>query len=403
MANSYLKQNFSLAASKIVFMMGGLTFSMNSAAAPVSGRVSSFGQLPRDDVIDGAFVIPSMKSLDIISFQFDGLMGPSEEMPIGPVKAKVPGNIFFPNQQERYGIFPITIKKELFNLNLEAGIKNELIALRFQAPFSKTADLARNNAPYSEILPLISLKNFSYGANQDWSRVAPIDLPLNRTLNKTVSYRWTRPAAAANHFDLLIAFQQTPANRWAPTDIQGKFPISGSIQSGQNYLPRMKTLLARITNDAQGDPESAQGWFREISPSGSVNLDGLPPPITGASATESQIRWNAISSNGWMAVIRGTILNQNSFEAIELNELQKALGVFGNFGISTLLKPFGAALEQWVDASSGSYSLSSPRTANEKVSLVFIGTDRPVAAPLQKEIEPELFTFATQMRMVVVK
>lgn len=382
----------------------GLLSAVTAFATPVKviGKVSGFGTLSSDDVVDGAVVIPTLRAQEILGFQIAGFLGPDEEMNVGPVSTKVPGNLFFPTQKERYGFLPVTIAKGSFTLLMEPGQNNELVALRFQAPFSKAADLARSQAPYTELVPLVSLKNFSLGADRDWTRESSVNLAIDKNFNKTSSYAWTRAQGNASEFDILLSFQRSPAARWVPTDIIGKPASSGKFSNGATLPDEMKVLMARITNDADSNPVAVRGWFAAGKTTDVFSQKGVPAPIEGGVMSGSTVSWSPIADHGWMAVLRGS-----KMKAEKKNDrgFDSAMSVLGDFGFVTLIRMLATSpVENWVDASIGSYALASPLLQDEKISLLFIGTDREVPSPVQSLlVEPELFTYAQQLRMIVLQ
>jgi len=374
----------------------------NAVPTKVVGKVLGFGQLRSDDIVDGAVVIPSLKAQDILSFQLNSLLGPNEEMSAGPVTTEVPGNLYIPSQRERYGIFPITLNKETFTLMMEPGERNELVAIRFQAPFSRAVELARNKAPYTELVPLVTLKSFSLGSDRDWSREPSVNLTLDKDFQKTSNYQWRRNPAAANEFDMLVSFQRSPKDRWIPTDLIGKLPASGKFNISPSLPNDLKVLTARVTNNVDNDPVEARGWFLNGKGGDTFSAADLPEKISGISIKDNTIQWNPIDTHGWMAVLRGSKMKS----APEVPEgLSGDLMVLGDFGIGKLLRFLGdSPLENWISAKEGIYELATPRLANEKISLLFIGAHREVPNPQDSELtEPELFTYAKELRMVVIQ
>ena len=133
----------------------------------IPGKVANFPQLSDGDVVDAAFVIPSLRPLDVLQFQFDKLLSPDEEMSAGPIKAKVPGNFYIPKQTKSWGFFPITFQKETFTFTTENNLDQEISTLYAQAPFSKMIDVLQNHAPFTEVLKLVTLKGFGFEGNKN--------------------------------------------------------------------------------------------------------------------------------------------------------------------------------------------------------------------------------------------
>ena len=399
--NQNYRVKWSLSLPLLVAAAAGLaTTSMaQDHRVKITGSVSGFSDIKQDDVVDGALVVPTLRSAELLAFQVDQLLSPSEPMSAGPETVNVPGNIYFPAQREVYGFFPINLSKEQFSFWARPGVSDELVALRFAAPFTEAVDLARAHAPYTELVPLVSLKGFAYAADKDWSHESSIHLTVDRKLTKTASFNWTRAAVASNEFDVIAAFQKTPADRWMITDFAGKIPTQGGIATGAGMKPEMKILMARIYNDTNNKPTAVVGHFRTGGIQDRFSASGLPDRIQGAAIAGSKITWNPISGNGWIAVVRTVAPASNGRGGFEKASSLSPLSVLGDFGLSAL-HPAGPQLEQWVNPSSGSYDLKTSRLENEKISLLFIGTDRPVSAPNAADADPALFTYASQLSMI---
>jgi len=360
----------------------------------VQGKVLGFGQLKNDDVIDGAFILPSLRAYDLITFQLDHLLAPSEVMKVGPTSAKVPGNLYFPKQRESYGILPLTIEKDPFSFHPKAGVTEELSALWFSAPFNKVADLARSKAPYYDIVPLVKLKGFSLTVDQSWAQTPTTILNLNKTYSKKIAYTWGARQASPKDFDVIVAFQRTPASRWIVTDFIGKAPLNGNLNSGEKLLDDHKLLFMRVYNNEKNKPFAAGGFIRNAEMGQHVDISGVAEKIVAPAINNTLITWEPIQKHGLMAVLSGVD------SLININE-EGPFDVFGHFGFRNLWSTKVTKV-QWVSGNTGSFDMGviDPKSS---VTLVFVSTDRPVNLPTTTQEEPEVFTYATELAMHKLK
>ena len=374
----------------------------SAAAIKVGGSVSGFGTLTRDDVIDAAIVIPTLRARDLLNFQLATLLGPSETMKAGPLSVKVPGNFFFPRQSEKYGILPITIEKPRFNLFIEAGSEEELVAISVSAPFSKGTELARNKAPYSELLPLLTIKRVGLTSEQVWQPEAKMDIPLSSAVVATANFEWIRSRASASETDLIIVAQETPAQRWLPTDLVAKPAAKGVLKTSAGLTGALKVIMARLTNDAKGDPIAGVGYFVKGSPKDLFHSEGVPQSIANASFVGTRVSWNPILTPGWMAIIRD---QKNARAAVQQPDYDYEIFpfvIFQDRGPRALFSLGNKQLEQWVPAGVGFYDFKVGRNANDSLSLLFIGTDQDVPAPDSGSDDSSLFDHAAEFRMTMV-
>ncbi len=371
--------------------------------ARVPGNVTGYAGLKdRDDIIGASLVLPTIRSSELLQFQFETLLAPPEEVSVGPLTVKMPGNLHIPKQKERYGILPITIEKPSFGFYGPAGRDEELMALAFNAKLSDLIKLAQDKAPFSKMIPLVSMTQYTITPNRAWAGDRAITLGLNQSFRKQTGYRWTRNAAPANTADVALHFQQTPAKRWMLTDIVGTPAAQGQLATAPSLggAPT-RAYFARITNGEGQKIKSIEGHF--VPSNGQAYaVQGVPEPIRNASVTGSTVRWTPIAGNGWMAVLRtgkdAKVLPQRVSPFLSAKVL-RSLG--GDERPGRVLQRT-QKLEAWTSAATGRFDLSTALSADEDIVLLFVGTDRPVDAPSIEDEEPELFTFATEIRFVML-
>jgi hypothetical protein len=357
--------------------------------AKVAGQVTGFGPLANDDVIDGALAVPSLRPTDLLSFQLDHFVAPSEEMEVGPVKTKVPGNLFFPRQRESYGILPLTIERNPFSYIPVEGQKDELSAFWFSAPFNKVADLARAKAPYWQILPLVRIRALGVTSDTDWSTQNRALISLDRPLVKDQRFVWTRPPAGPKDADIAVNFQISPEGRWILADFMAGFGREAMVASSPRLPPDQKLVLVRVRNSEQNKPVSAQAYIVSMKPKDRVERNGLPELLKGVEIRGSEILWTAPGRSGAISVLKGADKKAKSFEA-------NVFEIFGDFGLSDL---FFMSTEQvfWADPAAGRLDIG-PTDKASSIAIVFVGTSEPV-----KLGTDEVFTKATDLTMLRVK
>jgi hypothetical protein len=240
----------------------------------------------------------------------------------------------------------------------------------------------------------MKLRAFAFGSDRDWSAESQVSLNIDQHFSKGMSYNWTRTTAlGAEQSDLIVAFQRTPADRWAPVDIRANPAAQGQLNSGEGLRDEMKVMFVRTTRDADHKVQSAVGYFRGGAVAESTAVSDFPAALTGTSLSNTTVSWDPISSPGWMAVVRST----DAKEVATLPEFR-----LFDLGLRTLAT--SSSLEAWVNPSEGVYDLVSPLGANEHLSLVYVGSVREVPAPsITDAQDPLLFTYASELRMAKVK
>ncbi|MBS1985602.1 MAG: hypothetical protein JST16_15675 [Bdellovibrionales bacterium] len=370
----------------------------------VKGSVQGFTNLSSDGFIDGAIVVPSISATNLISLQLGGLLAPNETLNAGPITAKVPGNLYIPEQTEVYG-FPITLSKPSFTTYQTPGKPNELAAVAFRGDINNLAQVGQSGAPYTRLIPFVKVTQMAFATERDWTTVAqPIGLQLAYKPAKTLSYQWSHSAPPSNATDIALAFQQTPAQRWMLSDFAAGTLSSGKIGSMPNFQPNMKVLIGRVYDSpVENDryPGSASVYVVTASNTDSVSLSGVPEQLTGAALNGTRLSWNPIHQQGWMAVLRAT---KDMFRQPEVPYSWLSLGLANlTPTVASLMAPLPNALEAWVAPDSGSFELTRP-LGTDKMMLVFVGTDQAVEAPIPQfaDAEPAIFTHATELRFARV-
>ena len=384
--------------------LGASLLATSAQATNVKGTVQGFNELRNgDDYVDGAIVVPTVRPAQLLSLQLDALISPNETMEAGPTSLQVPGNLYFPSQSESYGFFNVGIRKESFTHVAQPGWNNELAALSFRAPFSRLVDMGQNNAPMLKMLALIKLKNMAFESDRDWSQQqGTLRLNLNQVSQKGPAFSWTRPAPKAHETDLVVNFQKTPANRWLVTDFLGENNNRGQLNQFPVFQPEFKVAFIRAagsqTDSKDQMPVSAVGHFRNAGSGAQIDVAGVPQGFAGVSIVKgTDVQWTPINQQGWVAVIRttsktsGLVHKPSPFDGL----------VLGLGALNERLPGLATQIEAWVNPASGLYQLSKP-LGESKISLVFIGTDRPVDAPsiAVSDEEPAIFTYASEIKFV---
>lgn len=386
-------RNFCLAAS--------LMASSAMSAVAVKGTVQGFTDLRNnDDYVDGAIVIPSIRPSQLLSLQLDGLIAPNEPMEAGPTTIQIPGNLFFPTQNEKYGFFGVTISKTSFTHMATPGASNELSALSFRAPFTQLVNMGQNKAPIIQMLSLVKFRNMAFESDRDWSQAPqPLRLTLNQAPINGVNFSWSRPAPQTGEMDLVVNFQKTPSNRWLVADFVGN-KTNGSLAQYAALNPEFKVAFVRTYPSADVNdqvPVAATGYFRNAIANTSVSVDSVPAKFSNVSASGTHIQWAPITQPGWIAILRTPT---STAALIDANHPFRGLA-FGLADLASKMPQLPSQIEAWANPSTGAFELSSPLGAS-KVTLVFIGTDRPVPAPetTLSDAEPPIFTYANEFKFV---
>lgn len=372
-----------------------VSYSHASNNVRTPGTVDGFQTVDKDGIVDAALVIPTLSPSEVFRFDIEGLLGPDERAKAGPISADVPGNTFIPRQKEKYGILTVTLEKDNFGFYAPARRQNEISALWFSAPFSVLLDASKGKVNPADLLKSARFRKLGFAGLKDWSRESKIYLSLDRELRSLGQAKWTRGQAPAGSNDMMVVFQSTPAQRWALTGFNGAPGSQMSFTSVDGFSPRLKVLAIRSRFSGQ-DVVAAEGWIVEAERRSKVNFTGLPSALQGTKITGRKVLWKSLSGEGWMGVIHQP---QN---AAKRNENPSFFD--GLFPIRKILPDAAAGSTiTWVEPRAGESTLPSSYRSGDKVMLVHVGTPRPVAAPKESDLEPELFTYAESLRSVVVK
>ena len=394
------------------FLMGFAGFalmahSFQTGTVRIPGVVTGFGSLANDDVIDGAGVIPSLRSEQLLRFNFDNLVAPNEKMTAGPETADVPGNFFFPRQRESYGFFPITIEKGEFGFYTSPGAREELAAVWFRAPFNALIDKVRAKVAPTELAKLISINGTGFLNENDWSQSSKITMPLSVLAAGQTSFAWARSATPTNGADYVLNFQRTPQGRWAVSDFLGTPGVSGKLKSMPSpMLGDVKSLYIRVTNGDDKNPKHIEGLFSAGQVGDRFTLNGVPAAIAGAKLEgNTRVVWQPITTPGWLVIAherKSSTEARAETKSPEQIVWETALtfgGLFADQGTDV-------ELSGWVDASKGSFDLQNTVASKDTLSIIFIGTDRAVEAPranVASDQDPDLFTYAKELRVMRIQ
>jgi len=417
-----MKAKLPVSATKPLFLLS-LTLSAHcflepSKAAPLNdnenephtpaiirGNVTGYTLKNNDDLLDGSFVFASLSARSLLSFQIDNLFAPSEKLKAGPIETEVPGNMHFPTQREWYGIFPLTIQKNLFSVPLQkVPQEDEFFALWFRAPFSKLIDLSRKKAPYRDFLKLIEFKAFGLSEKKDWSTEKSLNIALTHKPSAGVKYHWNRSPPTSSQWDSHVAFQKTKHNRWIVADFKTNPSPHSQTLSVSGLESDFRLLLLRVQDKPDNKkPQSMVAHFVE-SQGENVSATGTPAPIENVNFSNNKITWAPIfNQNGWMAILRGE--DSLKAEAPE-NGSELGLDIFGNFGFSNLLSLL-QPLQQWVSPSLGFYELDTPLLKNETLALLFVKTAEEIPDPSlddnSGDQDPLIFQHAQEIKIHLIQ
>jgi len=389
----------------VVFLAGLLLGApqqlFSSNLVKVSGKVSGFRDLGRDDIFDGAIVIPTFKASDLLKFNFKDLLGPNEKMQVGRLfKVNVPSNFYVPEQKEKYGLFSLKLKKESYSLFFEPRTEQEIFALHFRAPFKKMVDTARDdNAKVSELMALMKMETLGGVMPQRYSSDATIPLSLTLPLSKDFKYSWTRSQAPSSDFDMAVLFQETLSERWTPVDLMANPPQQGVLQLQKRLKAHQKALFIRSENSK--DPKRAEIKVVDVrGRSPVVKLAGVPSPLNLQLAGSQQIKWVNPSEKGWLMLL--LVKEERSLKESEL-------GLFSSF--FNFLTPAARLSNKvdssedvlWIDPALGSYSIRQNLNNYKHVYAIHLETNEDTAYPDTDVAVSALVDALKNMRMRKLK
>lgn len=395
----------------------------------LKGRVAGFPSLVKDDVLHGALVIPSLRPMDILGFQFKEMLSSPEDMSAGPISVKAPGNLYIPSQRESYGWLPITLSKESFTVNVDSNRDEELVALQFRAQHSKLLDALEDKKPYLEIFPLVKLESVGVLDNRHYDKNQELlNIPLNFKIQNAINFSWNRPKNAKNEADLALLMQETPAGRWIVTDVQSQITSQkGILNSSSRLGERFVSLMGRVRNKADGNLESLAAHFSHFQRGEDLNLEGVPPFLSGVGhggVGAKTLRWDPVNEEGWMAIFHiqktprvfgvtrrtKSILSSSSNEMgtllTESLSVMSLLGMGGFFQMLDIARP--SSFLGWTSPRAGSFDLGRPVRPEDRVIALFVETHRPVNQPSFEVLEDshsadEIFSEAKSVRMTIIE
>jgi hypothetical protein len=355
----------------------------------LNGIVTGFGDLKRDNIVDGAIVLQSLSSEDLFNLQMDQFMGPPEKMTVGGLfSADVPSNMYFPKQTERWGILPVTFKKESFGLYVTPGDKREVYAAWFQLPWDKLVKMGQNGGLATDLLPDFKIQKFGVYGERDWSTFnSPVNLAFNANLATGPRYTWKRSALAEGQMDAITMFQGTRTGRWVFANILGNPPASGSVQGVSVLENNYKVIFMRT--HAQGkDVESAEGYIRTVTREVTSNINALPAPLDAKLVSADTITWTPIPTPGWMSLV------------ISPKKQETRLFVIPNF-FGGVFSRLSQQFQMWFDATLGQIKtgLTNATLSQNSVVMTFVGTAFEVQMPQPEEDNSEFIDAASEIRM----
>jgi hypothetical protein len=353
--------------------LGLLAFSAQAdlnteAAQKVQGKVSAYATLERDGWVDVSVVVPTLSEEQILAFDFTSLLAPNESMKAGPITTEVPGNLHVPEQKERYGIIPVTLRKDAFTLMMEPGERQELFALSVRAPFSELAGKARQKAPFGELMKLVKFGQLAFHSERDWTRERNVDIVLNRERPRTTSVAWTRQAPAKNESDVVVNLEETPAGKWLVSDFDTQPQASIALRS-TNFTGLGKFALARVLFGDDGrSVKNVRAWFPTHARGSRLNATGLPAAITGLKWQSGNVlAWNPGDKSGWAIVIREEILVKNEKPEVDTSKVFfPDLSDLVDFARPRLTTT-------WVRVESGQIQLEASMMKKSRLAFVFLG------------------------------
>jgi hypothetical protein len=289
-------------------------------------------------------------------------------MKAGPIETEVPGNLHVPEQKERYGIIPVTLRKDTFTLLMEPGERAELFVMSMRGPFSDLADKARKKAPTPEILKLIKFGQLGYHGARDWTRERTIDLGLNRDRPRSSAVSWSRSAAASKEMDLAVNLEETPTGRWLVSDLD-TLPAASFAMKSTSFTGLSKMMLARaLFKDNNEDIKSVRAWFPTYNRGSRVTASGVPALITGLKWESGNVlAWNPAEKSGWVTVVREDLVAPSKEP-----ELDPSLVFFPN--LSHLIDFARPRLSsKWVRVEEGRLEVDASLLAQGQLVFVFLG------------------------------
>ena len=365
----------SLRRFSVPVLLGAIVAPVQSESAPeaaqkVQGKVSGYATLERDGWADVSVVMPTLTEEQILSFDFTSLFAPNENMKAGPIETEVPGNLHVPEQKERYGIIPVTLRKDSFTLLMEPGEPKELFVLSMRGPFSDLADKARKKAPTSEILKLIKFGQLGYHGARDWTRERTIDLGLNRDRPRSSNVSWSRAAPAAREMDLAVNLEETPTGRWLVSDLD-TLPEASFVMKSTSFAGLSKLMLARaLFQDNNKDIKSVRAWFPSYNRASRISASGVPALISGLKwESDNVITWNPAAKSGWVTVFR-----QDPVSSASEPELDPSLVFFPN--LSHLIDFARSRVSsKWVRVEDGRLEVDASMLVKSQLIFVLLGGD----------------------------
>jgi hypothetical protein len=363
-------RRFSVPVLLGVFVAPVQADSAPEAAQKVQGKVSGYATLERDGWADVSVVMPTLTEEQILSFDFTSVFSPNENMKAGPIETEVPGNLHVPEQKERYGIIPVTLRKDTFTLLMEPGTPKELFVMSMRGPFSELADKARKKAPTPEILKLIKFGQLGYHGARDWTRERTIDLGLNRDRPRSSNVSWSRGAPAAKEMDLAVNLEETPTGNWLVSDLD-TLPAASFAMKSTSFTGLSKIMLARaLFKDNNEDLKSVRAWFPTYNRGSRVSASGVPALITGLKwESGNVITWNPSEKSGWVTVFREDLVAPSNEP-----ELDPSLIFFPNLShLIDFARPRVSA--KWVRVEDGRLEVDASMFVKSQLIFVFLGGD----------------------------
>jgi len=346
------------------------------ATKKVQGQVTGYADLSRDGWVDVSAVFPTLTEEQLLSFDFNSLLSPNEPMKAGPVETEVPGNLHVPEQKERYGIIPVTLRKESFTLMMEPGQERELAVIALRGPFSDFVEMGRRKAPPAEMFKLLKFGQLGYHDARDWTRERVVSLGLNRQRPRSTTVSWSRSAPAASDADFIVNFEETPTKHWLVSDMDTDPKASSTVKS-TSFTGLAKLMLARATFAANNqDLKHMRAWFPSYTRGARVTATSVPNLIQGVKwATPNTLTWEPSSKKGWVTVFREELLPRSDGRGPDESQI-----FFPDLSrLVDVTRP--RIFAGWVRVEDGQLHFDAATMAKSRLVFVFLGGDDLIDGP----------------------
>lgn len=233
----------------------GQTYTLRHSTAAqnfeLKGQGTGFQTKDKDNKVDFALMIQSLRKEDLFSFDLGMLISPQmDKVEVYGQEMQIPSNVALPKQKESYGIFPVTLEKPQYRMYFPtAGVK-KVFTVRGQFPFKEVVKELQDQKQFVELVNYFDLQG---GSIEDVTLSGPStvkDLPVNK-LQFNQKRAFKAPVIGSDEFLLAVPVSKYQGTL-LPTDMkQVASNASFQLKTAAGDMPDLLVVVKKSADKAE--------------------------------------------------------------------------------------------------------------------------------------------------------